>query len=936
MRMIRPLVVAFCLLATVSAYAQDQLIDLNAQSARTDRAPAHGRLAPPGQSRVDTLRTFLQSRHDAATLRDLAQVKEHDSGGSIHVTFRQQVAGLDVYGTSIKASFRANGDLTSVIENLVSTAAALRPAQIGPEDALRVVLDRYYPGAPSPREISSVGNVVTFARVAPLDHEPTVTRIAVPLRGRALDTGYLVVTWDRSNQLRHTLVSGRGVILREQLRTNRESFRIFPNHPGVTPQQLVVDPADPVASPLGWLGGSNTTTGNNVDAYLDRDNNDAADNDGRPTGVNGVFDFTWDGATDPTTLTNQRAAVTNLFYLTNSLHDRLYNLGFTESAGNFQVSNFGNGGLENDPLNAEAQDGGGVDNANFATPDDGERPRMQMYLWDASAPMRDGDLDSDIVYHEYGHGLTWRMIGDMDGVTGGAVGEGMSDALATYFNNDDRIAEYSYNNAIGIRTAPYTNYTRTYNMVVGMFGPHLDGEIYAATLWRLRQLWLARGWSQQTLLRYIVDGMNYTAPRPAYEHMRDGILASIANLPTEVDEDQAACTVWDAFAQFGIGVGAKGQEICVFGLCLFQASASFVKPATCPTGPPPNTAPTVSISSPAGGTSVTAGTSVSFAGTADDTQDGNLTSSLVWTSSLQGQIGSGGSFSRNDLVVGTHVIVASVTDSGGLPGSATVTVVVNPNTSPTVTISSPSNGSSVALGTTVTFAGSANDAQDGALTSGLVWTSSLQGQIGTGGSFTRNNLVAGTHVITASVTDSGGLSGSAAITMVVNTAPSVAISAPPNGTVVKLATPVTFTGTATDAQDGNIASSLVWTSNLQGQIGTGGSFSRSDLVVGTHVITARVTDSGQLSSTAQVSITVANITLSARTYKVKNARKVDLTWSGATTSSVTIYRNNQVLVTTPNDGLHTDTLSGKVATFSYRVCTSGSTTVCSNTVSVTF
>ena len=64
-----------------------------------------------------------------------------------------------------------------------------------------------------------------------------MTRVALPLRGRALDSGYLVVTWDRTNQLRHTVVSGRGAILYEQLRTSRESFRIFPNHPGVTPQE---------------------------------------------------------------------------------------------------------------------------------------------------------------------------------------------------------------------------------------------------------------------------------------------------------------------------------------------------------------------------------------------------------------------------------------------------------------------------------------------------------------------------------------------------------------------------------------------------------------------------------------------------------------------------------------------------------------------------
>ena len=71
----------------------------------------------------------------------------------------------------------------------------------------------------------------------------------------------------------------------------------------------------------------------------------------------------------------------NLFYLNNVIHDILYGHGFNEAAGNFQTDNFGRGGKGGDPVQAEAQDGGGTDNANFATPGDGREPRMQMYLW---------------------------------------------------------------------------------------------------------------------------------------------------------------------------------------------------------------------------------------------------------------------------------------------------------------------------------------------------------------------------------------------------------------------------------------------------------------------------------------------------------------------------------------------------------------------------
>lgn len=89
-----------------------------------------------------------------------------------------------------------------------------------------------------------------------------------------------------------------------------------------------------------------------------------------------------------------------------------------------------------------------------------------------------------------------------------------------------------------------------------------------------------------------------------------------------------------------------------------------------------NTAPTVTISSPANGTTVTQGTSVSFSGSANDAQDGNISASLVWTSSINGQIGTGASFSTSGLSTGTHTITARATDSGGLSGSAQITLTV--------------------------------------------------------------------------------------------------------------------------------------------------------------------------------------------------------------------------------------------------------------------
>ena len=135
----------------------------------------------------------------------------------------------------------------------------------------------------------------------------------------------------------------------------------------------------PSFNDLGWItDGGNTTTGNNVDAGLDIVSPDGIDAAGRPTGSPfRVFDFAYDpppAGSDPPTNTNYRwGEVAHMFFWSNRYHDRLYELGFTESARNFQQNNFGRGGLGNDRVLAQAQDFSGTNNANFLTPADGDR-----------------------------------------------------------------------------------------------------------------------------------------------------------------------------------------------------------------------------------------------------------------------------------------------------------------------------------------------------------------------------------------------------------------------------------------------------------------------------------------------------------------------------------------------------------------------------------
>ncbi|MBN1640499.1 MAG: S8 family serine peptidase, partial [Anaerolineae bacterium] len=110
-------------------------------------------------------------------------------------------------------------------------------------------------------------------------------------------------------------------------------------------------------------------------------------------------------------------------------------------------------------------------------------------------------------------------------------------------------------------------------------------------------------------------------------------------------------------------------------------------PALVPTGGGSNLPPSVSIASPTDGATFDSGASIPFSGSATDAEDGVLTSSLVWTSSRDGPIGTGGSVSAV-LSDGTHTVTASVTDSGGETGSASITVVVQSASGSTVTVTS--------------------------------------------------------------------------------------------------------------------------------------------------------------------------------------------------------------------------------------------------------
>jgi YD repeat-containing protein len=272
----------------------------------------------------------------------------------------------------------------------------------------------------------------------------------------------------------------------------------------------------------------------------------------------------------------------------------------------------------------------------------------------------------------------------------------------------------------------------------------------------------------------------------------------------------------------------------------------------------PDPAPSIALVSPASGstTNLDVGQQLTATVRAFNLSEGDLSGNVRWTSSLDGELGSGGSLAVNSLTLGTHTITVTITDAAGLSRSDALTVNVG-RIGPGLTILYPTDGYITEAGWSLNFNASANDAVDGDLSQAIRWTSSIDGAIGSGGTFSRQ-LSLGQHVITASVSDSNGTTATATRTVHVRLLPPTVQIASPTVSTVTRGTAVSFQAFVNDARDGNIAAATVWTSSLDGQFGTGGSFSVANLSTGRHQITATATDSDGLTGSAARTLTVTD------------------------------------------------------------------------------
>ncbi|KAK7034071.1 hypothetical protein VNI00_012502 [Paramarasmius palmivorus] len=305
--------------------------------------------------------------------------------------------------------------------------------------------------------------------------------------------------------------------------------------------ETITNPEDLQASPEGWNSDGQTDT-------TDTTRNQLSATEGVAANGGLTFDFTYNPNQDPTNANNINAAHTNAFFIANTFHDFTYRYGFTEKAFNFQNNNFGNGGSQGDPVLMSIQDPSGTNNANFATPPDGQSGICRMFIWDLTNPRQDGAMENSIPVHELTHGLTNRMTGGGTGrclqtVESGGLGEGWSDAVADWTQQTS---------------------AQTKDFVVGQV--HQIGEVWANILHNVYAALVDDlGFNANALtnpdgtegnvvfMRLLVDALAIQPCNPTTLDARDAIIQADVNRFNGANE----CTLRKAFASRGLGLNAS-------------------------------------------------------------------------------------------------------------------------------------------------------------------------------------------------------------------------------------------------------------------------------------------------------------------------------------------------------------------------------------------
>ena len=606
--------------------------------------------------RVAALRGFLSGHADAYGLTgDQVETLElvtdyvNPAGNMAWVEFAQRLNGLPVFQGFVRGAFTARGELARTTGPLApGLSSASLPTSPGLTAARAVSRAAATVGwqiaeqALAQKAAEAEGRRVTFDRGVMAD-DPRAWLLYFPLAPGVARLAWATEIWGNPDVYLVVTDAEDGTLLFRKNLTNYQTqsatYHVYnadspapmsPTQalPGTntqgtyisrTPQTLIGNEPPNVFNDLGWMtdntnGVNGHTDGNNVEAGMDRMGGN--DVDAPAAGVNRVFNYAYNPATDdPLTPTYQGGEATQMFYWTNMFHDRTYLLGFTEAARNFQHDNFGRGGLGLDRISAEGQDSSGTNNANFATPPDGGRGKMQMYRFTRPTPDRSSGLDQDILIHELTHGLSNRLHGNAEGLGNNmsrGMGEGWSDfyARALLSTADEDVngvyamagwathsitGAYTDNYYYGIRRFPLAVKTtlggngQPHNPLTfadidatqiylndGAYprGPigsntadqvHNVGEVWATALFEVRARFISRlGFAvgNQRILQFVTDGMKLDPLVPTLLQGRDAIIAAASaggGTPADITD------IWAGFATRGMGVLASIPNIGPYG-----------------------------------------------------------------------------------------------------------------------------------------------------------------------------------------------------------------------------------------------------------------------------------------------------------------------------------------------------------------------------------
>jgi extracellular elastinolytic metalloproteinase len=548
--------------------------------------------------------------------------QDRSTSGLTVVRFGQEVDGIPSFDSGLRVALDRAGRVISVAGAPRSDLPADVPATppLSAADALRRLMDE----TGIHRSDVTVSSTANDARNTTRFSTGDVARLTL-FGARGVRLAWHL-TYRATSTLWYDAVvdATTGEVL---YRTNLVKFaataNVYDNYPGApvggtqTPFDLTPYLTTPSATRL---------IGPNVHAWADVDDDDAAqpgeevvpgaytastDNSRASGACDATHLCTWNHSPGTNWTVNRNQNVTQTFYYANKYHDHLANgaIGFTVASGNFEGS---------DPLDLNALDGaataGGVpdinhiNNANMATPPDGQSPRMQMYLFarssspSATQNFRDinGGDDAAVLYHEYTHGLSSRLVTNDDGTQAlnspqaGAMGEAWSDWYAQDFlvrdgqqadtpatDGDIDMGRYTdsiphsirhqaIDCAVGSANAtacpgnartPVGGYTfGDFGRIAGRPEVHADGEIWVQTLWQLRQGLVAKFGSDaagaDAAERIITDAMRLSIPEPSFLDMRNAILAADLNYSGGANR----ALIWETFRSRGMGFYAGADD----------------------------------------------------------------------------------------------------------------------------------------------------------------------------------------------------------------------------------------------------------------------------------------------------------------------------------------------------------------------------------------